>query len=194
MLTSITFEGGEFTSKDVSVVAIMLQILAIALPFCVFNKIASAIFFSHGNTKTPMYITFFSVAINVGVSLFLMKLGFGVFGIVTGTAMSYAISCIISYIILLKWKLFEIDFEMLKFLSKILISSFFACVIMQWISLHEIFGYYAMVYKASLWLKFTYLVFITILMGVIYLIVARMFGVNILRVLFARKKIIDQPL
>jgi len=189
MFVSVTFEGGAFTSSDVSVISVMLQILAVALPFCVFNKIASTIFFSHSDTKTPMYITFFSVAVNVFVSIALMRLGFGVFGITTGTAISYFLSCAISFWILSRKKLLKISADVAKFLGKIAVSSGISSILMQWAVMHKTFGYYAMVHGANLFVKLNYMLAMVAFMGVAYLIFARLLGVNILRVLLSRKKV-----
>ena len=192
MLTSVTFEGGAFTASDVNVVSTMLQILAVALPFCVFNKIASTIFFSHSDTKTPMYITLVSVFINVGISIFLMKLGFGVFGITVGTAISYFLSCVISVIILMKRRLLFIGVDIAKFVVKVALSSGISAVLMQWCVMHKTFGYYAIIHDASFITKLTYILGTVGIAGFTFLLLSRFLGVNILHILFARKR--NQPL
>lgn len=188
MLTSVTFEGGAFTANDVSVVARMLQVLAIALPFCVFNKIASAIFFSHSDTKTPMYITLASVLINVAISIVLMKMGYGVYGITIGTAFSYFISCVVSVVILMKKDLLYIGSEITKFVIKVAMSSSGSALLMQWCVMHKTFGYNTMIHNSNLFTKLSYMIGIVSATGVIFLLLSRFLGVNILHILFARKR------
>lgn len=193
MITSVIFARGAFNQNDVYYVSSMLQILAVALPFCVFNKITSTIFFSYSNTSTPMYITFFSVVVNVVISLCLMPY-FGIFAITLGTAFSYFLSFLISFIILLVKNMLEIRRETAIFFGKIVIVSFIACAVMQWVAMHSTFGYNILVRDMGTFYKLSYTMFLLCATAFLYFILGLGLNINILRVMVPKKiytKILD---
>ncbi len=187
MIISIVFERGAFTTTDVHFVSQMLKILAVALPFSVFNKITSTIFFSYSNTRTPMIITFISVFINVITSVSLMP-HLGIYAITIGTAVSYIISFLISISILLYKKMLHFSPDIIKFFIVIIASSFVAFCIMQWVSMHEQLGYIAMVYKLGIFPKLVYISTLFCVAGTLYIIISLLCGINIISILTAKKE------
>jgi putative peptidoglycan lipid II flippase len=186
MITSVIFERGAFNSNDVYYVSEMLKILAIALPFCVFNKITSTIFFSYSNTKTPMYITFFSVFINVVISVSLMP-HLGIFAITIGTAISYFLSFLVGCIILIKKKMVNLHKEILKFMLKVLIMSFISCMLMQWLVINDNFGYQALIYNLGIFQKLLYIFVLFVITGIVYILLGLALGLNLIKMLFYKK-------
>jgi putative peptidoglycan lipid II flippase len=187
MIISIVFERGAFTTTDVHFVSQMLKILAIALPFSVFNKITSTIFFSYSDTKTPMIITFISVIINVAVSVSLMP-HLGIYAITIGTAVSYVVSFLIGLTILLYKKILHLSADLLKFFIVILTSSVVTFCIMQWVSMHDQFGYVPMVYKLGIFPKLSYITTLICGAGIFYITISLMCGINIINILIAKKE------
>lgn len=185
VVTSIIFERGAFNTTDVHFVSTMLQILAIGLPFCVLNKVTSSIFFSYSDTKNPMYITLVSVMVNIVISVTLMP-RMGIYAITLGTAISYFVSCITSIVILIIQKRLIITKEIIWFVVKISISSFFAVLFVWFIAYHAQFGYSALIYNANLMIKILYLLGLTSVCGVAYIVIALAIRVNILRLIFTR--------
>ncbi len=186
MITSIVFERGAFNATDVHFVATMLKILAVALPFTVFNKITSTIFFSYSNTKTPMFITFISVITNVTISISFMPY-WGVYAITIGTAFSYILSFFIGFIILLQKRMLIVHVDLIKFFMKVILSSSIAFTAMQYISMHHIYGYMPMVYDFGILPKLTYIIALFTVAGIIYLVIGLALGLNIFGMLFTKQ-------
>jgi putative peptidoglycan lipid II flippase len=87
-ITRLVFQRGEFTSGDTDLVATALFWFSFSLPFSGVNLLLTRTFFS---LQRPWLVTYLSVAnlvVNVGVSIVLVLLGFGVGGIVAGTAVA----------------------------------------------------------------------------------------------------------
>jgi putative peptidoglycan lipid II flippase len=183
VVTSILFERGAFNATDVHFVSSMLKILAIGLPLCVLNKVTSAIFFSYSNTKTPMYITFFSVAINVAVSVSLMPF-FGIYAIVSGTALSYFVSFGIGMFVLISQKKMIITKQMLAFLLKVTAMALCTGLVALFLCEHQAYGYNAMLRDSILLIKLLYLLLIgTICIGT-YILTGFCLRLNIILAVF----------
>lgn len=187
VLISIIFERGAFNTNDARVVSKILQILGVALPFCVLTKIMSSIFFSYSDTKTPMYITFFSVIVNVCLSLALMPY-LGIYAISMGTTISYILSFIVSATILIYRKMLKIEIDLMIFITKILIVSFVSLWILQYMALHPTFGYYAMFFSAGIMQKLLYIFTLLSFSGVVYVACCFMLGINFRSIFFTKHK------
>lgn len=75
-ITRVLFERGNFTASDTVAVARALQIFAIGVPAFVLAKIFTPSFYAAEDTRTPVKIAAFCIALNVLVSL-AMIYGFG---------------------------------------------------------------------------------------------------------------------
>lgn len=72
-IMSLVYEHGKFTAYDVSQTAPVLAAFAMGLPAYVAGKIFATTFFAQGDTKTPVKVACFTVLVNIGVSLALIK-------------------------------------------------------------------------------------------------------------------------
>jgi putative peptidoglycan lipid II flippase len=87
-ITRLVFQRGQFTADDTTLVATALFWFSFSLPFSGVNLLLTRTFFS---LQRPWLVTYLSVGnliVNVGVSIIFVALGFGVGGIVAGTAIA----------------------------------------------------------------------------------------------------------
>jgi putative peptidoglycan lipid II flippase len=87
-ITRLVFQRGAFDASDTELVATALFWFSFSLPFSGVNLLLTRTFFS---LQRPWLVTYLSVAnlvVNVGVSILFVALGFGVGGIVAGTAIA----------------------------------------------------------------------------------------------------------
>jgi putative peptidoglycan lipid II flippase len=71
-IVRVLFERGAFTPQDTTATATVLAVLALGLPGHVLFKTWSSSFFARGDTRTPMLVSLFSLAIALFGSLALM--------------------------------------------------------------------------------------------------------------------------
>lgn len=187
MIISVIFERGKFFHQDVLVVSKMLKFLAISLPFCVFAKVLSSIFFSYSNTKIPMFITFFSVIVNISFSILMMP-HLGVFAITIGTMISYILSFVVSFFILLRKKMLVIQTKTFFFIIKIAFTSFGSILLIQLLAASKIYGYDALILQLGLFAKLCYILALITVSGSVYLALNYLLGVNIFKMLFSSKR------
>ena len=89
-IVRLVFQRGAFTASDTELVATALFWFSFSLPFSGVNLLLTRTFFS---LQRPWLVTYLSVGnliVNVGVSIVFVVLGFGVGGIVAGTAIADA--------------------------------------------------------------------------------------------------------
>jgi putative peptidoglycan lipid II flippase len=87
-ITRLVFQRGAFTADDTQLVATALFWFSFSLPFSGVNLLLTRTFFS---LQRPWLVTYLSVGnliVNVGVSIIFVVMGFGVGGIVAGTAIA----------------------------------------------------------------------------------------------------------
>jgi putative peptidoglycan lipid II flippase len=87
-ITRLVFQRGQFSASDTALVATALFWFSFSLPFSGVNLLLTRTFFS---LQRPWLVTYLSVAnliVNVGVSIAFVVAGFGVGGIVAGTAIA----------------------------------------------------------------------------------------------------------
>jgi len=118
------YQHGKFTPEDVIPTAHTLIALASGLPAYVLVKIFSTSFFSHGDTKTPMFVAALCVTINLLLNIALIKPMAHV-GLALATAISSWLNVSILLVILRKRKLFNFELTLFKSISKITLASFF---------------------------------------------------------------------
>ena len=95
-LISVLFERGAFSNTDSQFTANALAIYAFGLPAYVLHKIFTPIFFSHGDTKTPLKIAVFAMLANILLAISLIQ-SFGYLSPVISTTISSWIMAIILY-------------------------------------------------------------------------------------------------
>jgi putative peptidoglycan lipid II flippase len=174
------FERGNFTFENTQIVANCLRILGFALPFVVYMKVFSSIFFSYENTKTPMFIALWCALINIIVSVALLK-PFGIYGIIIGSSVSYFADALITFIMLKNRGLILLDLKKLTaFNCKILFSSaVFGIFCFFFFTIYSKTNYYNNIFEYSLLVKFLYLSVISAFGIIIYIILLKILGVKI---------------
>ena len=121
-ITSALFGYGSFNEVAVQNSAKALYFFALGLPAFSLIKIFSSFFFANHNTKTPFYISLFSVALNIVISVYYFKeIGFIIIPI--ATSVSSWINGILLFIFLKKDKLFNFNKEFVLRFIKIIFAS-----------------------------------------------------------------------
>lgn len=127
-IISFVYERGVFTDKDTIIVAKMLSIYAISIPFNVMLKIFFSCFYAQKDTKTPMKISAFSLLFNVILNLIIINL-IGMYCVVVSTTLSSILSCILAIFLLKKNNIFFLKIRDLFFSLKVLFISILTCLI-----------------------------------------------------------------
>lgn len=94
-LANFLFNGGN------SVVASVLGVLAVAILFRSVYHIASRAFYAQQDTKTPLYISIFSIGLNVILAiLFTLEFGWGIYGLAWAQAIIAVVEVGLLFIIM----------------------------------------------------------------------------------------------
>ena len=165
-IISALFGYGSFNEIAVKNSAIALYYFSIGLPAFAFIKVFSSFFFANHNTKTPFYISFISVLLNIFISLYYFKtVGFIIIPI--ATSISSWFNSIVLFIYLKKENLFNFNkYFIIKFfrisLASLSMCLFFKYLISNFESL--------LVYDYNF--KFFYLILFVLLAFIFYLLVS----------------------
>ena len=121
-IISALFGYGSFSSLSVNNSAKALYYFGLGLPAFALIKVFSTFFFANHNTKTPFYISLFSVFLNVCISLYFFKsIGFIIIPI--ATTISSWFNSVVLFVYLKKYNFFELDKKFLFNLCKIIFAS-----------------------------------------------------------------------
>jgi putative peptidoglycan lipid II flippase len=184
IFVSVTFERGNFTHENTQIVGNCLKILGFALPFVVYMKIFSSIFFSHENTKTPMYIALICATINASISIILMKF-IGIYGIIIGSSISYFADAVITFHLLKKQNLINLDWKALItfnvkiFFASLVFGLFCYLFFVYWGKTN----YYGNIFEESLLIKFLYLGLISLAGIFVYYLILKITKIDIKKLL-----------
>jgi putative peptidoglycan lipid II flippase len=170
-ITNALFGYGLFLEKDVLLTAEALKYFGYGVPAFALIKVLSNFFFARDNTRTPFYISFFSVVLNVFISvIYFKKIGFVIIPIATSIATWSAV--LIYVILLIKLKYFNVKKIFFVNMVKILISSLIMSLGLYYLlSFFENKLIYANYYKSF------YLIMIIALNASAYLLLVRLLGV-----------------
>ena len=170
-ITNALFGYGLFLEKDVLLTAEALKYFGYGVPAFALIKVLSNFFFARDNTRTPFYISFFSVVLNVFISvIYFKKIGFVIIPIATSIATWSAV--LIYVILLIKLKYFNLKKIFFVNMVKILISSLIMSLGLYYLlSFFENKLIYANYYKSF------YLIMIIALNASAYLLLVRLLGV-----------------
>jgi putative peptidoglycan lipid II flippase len=184
IFVSITFERGNFLFEHVQIVGNCLKILGVGLPFVVYMKVLSAIFFSNGNTKTPMYVSLLCALLNGATSIILMRY-IGIYGIIIGSCLSYMVDAIVTFFLLKRKSLISLNIKDLFFFNtKVVIASLvFGLFCFFFFSYYHHTKYYGNISEHGLWLKFLYLSVISGTGILLYYIVLKIFKIDVKKVI-----------
>ena len=95
----ILFERGAFLSEDTFYTSNVLSMFALGLPAYILIKVLVTCFFAREDTKTPLYVSIVSVAVNVVLSLILIQ-SMREMGIALATTISAWLNILLLYAIL----------------------------------------------------------------------------------------------
>ncbi len=170
-ITSALFGYGSFLEKDVILTAQALKYFGFGVPAFALIKILSNFFFARDNTKTPFYISVFSVVLNILISVvYFRDLGFIIIPIATSIATWCAV--VIYLILLLRLKYFNMGIVFYINFIKTLIS-----VIIMSLVLYFLINFFEDKLIYTNYYKSFYLIMIICLVAAIYLLIARLLGV-----------------
>jgi putative peptidoglycan lipid II flippase len=170
-ITNALFGYGSFLEKDVILTANALKYFGYGVPAFALIKILSNFFFARDNTRIPFYISFFSVFLNVLISvIYFKKAGFIIIPIATSIATWSGV--LIYVILLLKLKYFNTKYLFFNNMVKILISS----LIMS-LGLYYLLSFFEDKLIYSNYYKSFYLIMIIIVVTSLYMLSARLLGV-----------------
>ena len=168
-IISALFGYGSFDEEAVLNSSKALYYFGFGLPAFAFIKVFSTFFFANNNTKTPFYISVFSVALNICISVYYFKsLGFIIIPI--ATTISSWFNSFLLFVYLKKDDLFQFNnIFLVKFIKIIFIS----------ILMGLFFKYLLLFFENQLGyeynLKFLYLIFAVFLTVSFYLILSLVF-------------------
>ena len=168
-IISALFGYGSFDEEAVLNSSKALYYFGLGLPAFAFIKVFSTFFFANNNTKTPFYISVFSVALNICISVYYFKsLGFIIIPI--ATTISSWFNSFLLFVYLKKDDLFQFNnIFLVKFIKIIFIS----------ILMGLFFKYLLLFFENQLGyeynLKFLYLIFAVFLTVSFYLILSLVF-------------------
>lgn len=120
-LVSFLFERGHFGAEDSIKVAKALTALAFGLPAFVMIKIFTPRYFAEYDTSTPVKISLFCIAVNVVISLSLIKF-MSYLGIAIATSISAWLNVGLLYYFQYKRKIFAIDKKLPNQILKIILA------------------------------------------------------------------------
>ena len=107
-LIGALFQGGEFTSADASITAMVLSIIVLGLPAYVLVKVLTPGFYSRQDTATPVKTAGFVLIVNVVLNFILIP-PFGIAGLAAVIAITSWLNCVILYVILHRRGHFRIE-------------------------------------------------------------------------------------
>lgn len=99
-ITRLVFERGEFDAGDTDLVATALFWFSFSLPFSGVNLLLTRSFFSLQRPWIVFYLSLANLAVNIGISIVFVALGFGIGGIVAGTAIADLVLAGAQYVLL----------------------------------------------------------------------------------------------
>lgn len=124
-IIQIIYERGSFTTNDTMIVAQMLILYIISLPFNVLNKILMSFLFSIGKNRGMMLNAFLTVTINVLINFKLFHTNLKIYSIVISICVSAVVNCCITVCFLIYYKIFYLKFgNIIKIIQFGLISVF----------------------------------------------------------------------
>ncbi len=165
-IVSALFGYGSFDEVSVENSAKALYFFALGLPAFALIKVFSSFFFANHDTKTPFYISFASVILNIVVSLYYFKsIGFIIIPI--ATSVSSWFNSIILFIFLKNKNLFSFNKIFFEKILKII----FASVLMGFIFKYLIFYFEnQLVYSYNF--KLFYLILVVVFGLILYLLIS----------------------
>tara|TARA_B100000029_G_scaffold513401_1_gene612911 strand:- start:4795 stop:6321 length:1527 start_codon:yes stop_codon:yes gene_type:complete len=170
-IVSCLFGYGSFGSEDVFYTSLALIYFALGVPAFALIKVLSNFYFARDNTKTPFYISFLTMLINIVISISLFKkYGFVIIPIATSIATWVAV--LIYFYLLNNKKIINFEKKTLINLLKISFSVTLMCFF-----LYFSLDYFEDKFEYAYNFKLIYLLIVVGLSAGVYLITASRLGV-----------------
>ena len=125
-IIELIYQHGAFNADDTEIVAKMLAIYAISIPFNVLLKILFSCFYANKDTKPPMQISIISLIFNIICNIILIKF-VGMYCVVISTTSSSILSYLMAILLLKKNGVLYINKKCSVFFVKILLISLLSC-------------------------------------------------------------------
>lgn len=90
-LISLVFQRGAFSEASVEIVAPLFVCYLVGLLFVSFRQVGSRMFYSYGDSKTPMFNSMIGVGINIVLNIWL-GISYGAVGLALATSISAAVT------------------------------------------------------------------------------------------------------
>jgi len=169
IVTSL-FGYGSFNLESVNNTAIALTFFAFGVPAFSILKIFSNYFFARNDTKTPFYLSVFSVLLNIVISVsFFNKLGFVVIPI--ATSFSSWINVFLHFYLIKKRNFYYFDKTLIYKFPRMILSA-----VVMGIILYLLLGFFADKFSYNESWKFIYLFIIVIISLFSYLLISNFSG------------------
>ncbi len=165
------FGYGSFNVLDISNTSLALIYFALGVPAFALIKVLSNFYFARDNTKSPFYISFISMILNILISIsFFKKYGFIIIPI--ATSISTWVAVLIYFYLLISRKIISFENKNLINFFKISLAAFLMCFF-----LHFGLDYFEDKFKYAYNFKLIYLLIVVSLSAGIYLLAANLLGV-----------------
>jgi len=169
IVTSL-FGYGSFNNDSVINTAIALTFFAFGVPAFSILKIFSNFFFARNDTKTPFYLSLFSVILNIIISVsFFQRYGFVIIPI--ATSISSWINVFIHFYFIRKRNLYTFDSKFIYKFPRMILS-----VVVMGIILYLLLGFFSDKFDYNESWKFIYLFIIVILSLISYFLISNLSG------------------
>ncbi|WP_158457654.1 murein biosynthesis integral membrane protein MurJ [Pseudomonas fluorescens] len=131
-IVAILFHRGKFMNEDVAKVASIFSIVLLALPFCVIRDIMSRVFFSHGNTLTPVFLSLAALVLNFSICYLFYNM-YGLVALAISVVVSTIINCIAAVYFVQKYSPLSLFVSALKILAICCIGGVTAYGLLSWL-------------------------------------------------------------
>lgn len=128
-IVDIVYGRGKFDGRAVEQTAIGLLGYIYCLIPTVLKSVLTKAYYGLNDTKTPMFLSFLEVVLNIVLSIWLLKY-FGILGVVGATAISSMIFIIVMIMIFEKFYFPILSWKNIKYYWKVIIAAFFSCILM----------------------------------------------------------------
>jgi len=169
IITSL-FGYGSFDQDSITNTALALSFFAFGVPAFALLKILSNFFFARNNTKTPFYLSFISMVLNISISVTLFE-DFGFIIIPIATSISSWINVLLHYYFIKKNDLYNFDSKFTNKFPRIILS-----VVVMGIILYLLLGFFENKFEYNESWKSIYLFIIVIISLISYLIISNFSG------------------
>ena len=141
-IVGLLFQRGNFMADNVIKVASVFSVVLLALPFCLVRDIMNRVFFSHGNTLTPVLLSLVALLINFSLS-YLLYQRYGLVGLAFSAVVSAVFNSLAVIFLVQRKMKFYLLVPCLRVLALCSVCGVIAYFSLGW--LHDVFPNYWLV-------------------------------------------------